>query len=221
MQAFRLIREGRVSVNERQELDPHYRVSIVADRLQVDGKIIRPKKDLIYICLNKPRGIVTTRSDERRAATVYDLIGKQSSWVFPVGRLDKESSGLLLLTNDTEFGEVLTNPASRHSKTYRVKVDRMVRSDDLQKFSQGIVLNDGYTTLPAKVRRDKKDRNGCSFILTLTEGKNRQIRRMCEARGYKVSELHRIGIGRLTIPDLKSGKWRPLTPEEKIRALAH
>jgi pseudouridine synthase len=152
---------------------------------------------------------------------VYDLLGKQPVWVFPVGRLDKDSSGLLLFTNDTQYGETLTNPDTRHPKIYRVKVDHPFRDDDLQKLSQSVVLNDGYITHPAKVRRDKKDRNGCSFFITLTEGKNRQIRRMCEALGYSVVELHRSGIGRFSPGDLGTGKWRLMTRDERIRALEH
>ncbi len=219
-QGVRLIEEGRVSVNGRRELDPRRRISLVKDHLRIDGRVVGQKKSRIYLCLNKPRGIVTTRSDERGAATVYNLLGKQASWIFPVGRLDKESSGLLLFTNDAQFSEMLTNPESHHPKVYYVKVDRTIHDGDLQKLSQGVLLNDGYTTLPAKIRRDKNDRNECSFILTLTEGKNRQIRRMCEALGYSVVELHRSSIGQLTIPDLESGKWRPITRQERNRALA-
>lgn len=218
-QSLRLIQDGRVKVNGQKENDPSRRVSLVGDRISVDGRIIEKKKEFLYLCLNKPKGVVTTRSDERGARTVYDILGEQGIWVFPVGRLDKESSGLLLFTNDTRFGEVLTNPESRHTKTYHVEVDRPVADEDLRKLSEGIALSDGYTTRPGKIRRDIKNGNGCSFIITLTEGKNRQIRRMCDALGYSVVSLHRTGIGRLSIPDLESGKWRRLTREERIRAL--
>ncbi len=218
-QAVELIRNGTVRVNGRTERDTQRRVSLMTDRLSVDNILIGGKKDYLYLCLNKPRGVVTTRSDERGAQTVYDLLGKQPVWVFPVGRLDKESSGLLLFTNDTQFGEALTNPDTRHSKIYCVKVDHPFRDDDLLKLSQGVVLNDGTITHPAKVRRDKKDRNGCSFIITLTEGKNRQIRRMCESLGYSVVELHRSGIGRFSPGDLETGAWRPMTLRERMLVL--
>jgi 23S rRNA pseudouridine2605 synthase len=215
-----LIRGNRVSVNGQRENDPRRRVSLVTDRLSVDGRILKQKKEFLYLCLHKPSGVVTSRSDERGAVTVYDLLGKQNSWVFPVGRLDKESSGLLLFTNDTRFGELLTNPDYNHTKTYHVRVDRPIRNEDLRKLSRGIVLEDGYVTMPARARREKKERNGSSFIITLREGKNRQIRRMCETLGYSVVVLHRSGIGRLFIQDLEPGKWRPLTEDERMLALA-
>jgi len=218
-QGVELIRKGIVCVNGRIERDIRCRVSLISDRLSVDSTVIGGKKELLYLCLNKPRGVVTTRSDERGVPTVYDLLGKQPAWVFPIGRLDKQSSGLLLFTNDTRFGDALTDPAAHHQKTYCVKVDSAIPDADLKKLSRGIVLNDGYSTLPANTKRDTNDRTGRSFIITLTEGKNRQIRRMCEALGYMVVELRRRSIGRLLLGDLEPGKWRLLTRREKDLAL--
>jgi 23S rRNA pseudouridine2605 synthase len=218
-QAVELIEDGKVCVNGTPELDIRRRVSLISSRISVDDRIIGGRKNLIYLCLNKPRGVVTTRIDERGTQTVYDLLGKQPSWIFPVGRLDKESSGLLLFTNDSEFGERLTDPGNRHPKTYRVKIDRPISDNELRELSGGVVLKDGYTTLPAKVKRDTESNDGCSFSITLIEGKNRQIRRMCEALGYDVIELHRSRIGRLSLDDLDSGKWRLLTQRERNLAL--
>jgi 23S rRNA pseudouridine2605 synthase len=218
-QAVELIRNGAIQVNGRTERDTRRRVSLTTDRLSADSINIKEKKEYLYICLNKPRGVVTTRTDERGARTVYELLGKQPAWIFPVGRLDKDSSGLLLFTNDTQFGEALTNPDNRHSKIYHVTVDHALHEDDLQKLSRGVVLNDGYRTQPAKIHRDKKDKDGSSFFITLTEGKNRQIRRMCELLGYKVVDLHRSCIGRFSPGDIEMGKWRAITDRERMLAL--
>lgn len=200
-----LIRSGTVSVNGRKILDPSFRVSPSLDVLRVSGKGISMRSRL-YIMMNKPPGCVTTRSDEKGRSSVYGILGGIREWVFPVGRLDKESRGLLLFTNDTQFGETLTNPASHVPKTYRVRTDRPVSDEHLRVLSGGMLLRGGRLK-PALAARREGD---CWIELTITEGKNRQVRRMCEALGYRVLELIRIRIGGLALGDLKEGEWRYL-----------
>ncbi len=219
-EAERLIGEGKVRVNGECERDARRRVSTVRDTIDVDGRTLESSVQLMYILMNKPTGVVTSRSDERGAKSVYDVLGPQPVWVHPVGRLDKESSGLLLFTSDSGFSDLLTDPATRHPKSYRVSVDRPIGEDDLAELRRGVVLDDGYRTLPARVRRAEGEEGERSFLMTITEGKNRQIRRMCRSLGFEVVTLHRYAVGRLSLGDLGPGKWRILTEEEKKRALA-
>ena len=203
-----MIREGRVSVNGNVVRNPSRRCSPADDRFAVDGLKLAPKR-LVYILMNKPEGVVTTRSDERKRATVYDVLGEMGSWLFPVGRLDKDTSGLLLLTNDNQLGEKLTSPRSRVPKTYRVRLDRKIGDADLGKLRKGITLR-GTKLLPAVVSRE----DGTSFEMTIVEGKNRQIRRMCEQLGFNVLALMRVKIGECDLGGLKPGEWRYVTKRE-------
>ncbi|HUL42977.1 MAG TPA: pseudouridine synthase [Bacteroidota bacterium] len=204
----RMIESGRVTLNGRIVSNPAVRCAPEVDVIRLDGKeAIKPARE--YIMLHKPKGVVTTRSDEKGRKTVYDLLDIVRGWYFPVGRLDMDSSGLLLLTNDNRLGELLTNPRSGIPKTYIVKLDRKMRDEDVSTMRRGLSV-DGETFLPAKVRL----LDGTSAEIIIHEGKNRQIRRMCDALGYKVIELMRTRIGRLSLGNLPPGHWRKLSAED-------
>lgn len=207
-QATTMIEEGRVRVNGVVRIIPEYRCDLFADRITVDNHPVH-RKEIVYIAMNKPVGVVTTRSDERNRKTVYDHLGDIGKWVFPIGRLDKDTSGLLIFTNDTRLGERLTNPASKIPKTYRVNLDSPISKSDIQMLEQGMML-DGEQLLPARVKVITQD----VIELTIVEGKNRQIRRMCEALGYGIRLLERIKIGRLSLENIAPGRWRYLAKKE-------
>ena len=211
-QSAGLIRQGRVGVNARIVRSPDMWVDPKKDKLTVDGRPLRQRK-LVYLVMNKPSGIVTTRSDELGRKTVYDVLPDDSLWLFPVGRLDKDTSGLLILTNDTRLGDRVTNPLSRVPKTYAVETDKPLRPDDLRKMEATFLLNDGTVLEPANVELDRS--NLRSFNITIVEGKNRQIRRMCEELGYTVRRLCRHRIGPIRLGNLREGEIRPLTGAER------
>ena len=189
------------------------------DLITVDGeKVIMPrKKSFRYIMLNKPRSYVTTVSDELDRRCVMDLLDDVEERVYPVGRLDRNSEGLLLFTNDGEFANNIMHPSRHISKTYSVTVRPDINDDQLIKLSSGIEI-DGKMTLPATVVVKSKEPNRVVMLITIKEGRNRQIRKMCEAVGLEVARLRRISIGPLKLGMLKPGTWRELTPDE-LRAL--
>lgn len=208
-EADRLIQEGRVTVNGADAV-PGMDVSLT-DAVRVDGKkrIQTQAPRLVTIALNKPVGYITT-TDRRKKDTVLDLI-TLSDRLFPIGRLDVESSGLLLLTTNGDLAHRLMHPSYEHEKEYRVQVDRPLTREAMTALREGIFL-DNRKTLPAFVRSLGKR----SFLIRLKEGRNRQIRRMCEALGYTVSRLKRERIGEIRLGDLKEGRWRYLSdPEQK------
>ena len=186
------------------------------DRIEVDGSPIG-KADAIYLVMNKPRGVVTTASDEKGRETVYDLLEPELPWVGPVGRLDKASEGLLLLTNDSEWAARITSPASHLDKKYHVQVDCVADADLLARITRGCALGDGSAEhLRAKGARLLRHGDKNSWIeITLDEGKNRQIRRLLEALEVRVLRLVRVSIGPIELGDLKKGSTRRLTAAEK------
>jgi 23S rRNA pseudouridine2605 synthase len=217
--ARKWIAEGRVTVNGRKAADPDAWFDPQRDRITVDGKPLRAARK-IYLLLYKPKGFLTAYKDPQGRATIYDLLKSADEWVFPVGRLDQDTSGLLLLTNDTAFGDYVTDPASHVPKTYLVKASALLSEEQLQQLRDGIRLSDGPTR-PAEVRRVRDSARFTFFEITITEGRNRQVRRMVEALGAKVLKLVRTrigGPGGLEIAGLEIGKTRPLTPQE-VRAL--
>jgi pseudouridine synthase len=215
-QARVLIREGKISVNRKIVRSPETWVDPRADRVTLNGRTIQRAKP-VYFAFHKPRGIVTTRSDERGRKTIYDLLPEGTPWVFPVGRLDKESSGLLLLTNDTRFGDRVTSPDVNVPKVYTVRLDKPLREGDRKRMESELTLPDGTQLLPVTVRVSNEDRAICE--VTLHEGRNRQIRRMFAMLEYNVLTLQRISVGRIQLGSLKEGEMRRLTSEELTEIL--
>ena len=189
------------------------------DLITIDGeRIYMPRKrNFVYIMLNKPRGYVTTVSDDLDRRCVMDLLDGVEERVYPVGRLDRNSEGLLLFTNDGEFANSIMHPSRHISKTYRVTVRPDINDDQLIRLSEGVEI-DGRKTLPATVVVKEKQEGRVVLLITIKEGRNRQIRKMCEAVGLEVARLRRISIGPLRLGMLKPGTYRELTAEE-LRAL--
>ncbi|MFN7994195.1 MAG: pseudouridine synthase [Bryobacteraceae bacterium] len=211
------IGSGRIRVNKKLIQSPDYWVDLKADTVTVDGKPLTASRKL-YFLLYKPKGYLTTYADPQNRPTVYDLIRDAGEWVVPVGRLDLDTSGLLIMTNDTQLAERLTNPAFKVPKAYQVKCADLITDEQIERLRSGVELNDGMTR-PAIVSRLRDSGKYTHLQITITEGRNRQVRRMIEAIGSKVLKLVRVSIGPLRIGDLQIGKWRPLTQAE-IRALA-
>ena len=211
-EARRWIASGRVGVNGKTIQTPDYWVDFARDNVTLDGKTVRAGKK-IYVLLYKPKGYLTTHKDPEGRPTVYDLISDIGAWLVPVGRLDLDTSGLLILTNDTQFAERLTNPDHKIPKTYQLKASSILTDAQIDRLRQGVTLADGPTR-PAMVKR-LRDTGKYTFLeITITEGRNRQVRRMVEAVGSKVLKLVRIAIGGVRIGDLPIGKHRPLTADE-------
>jgi 23S rRNA pseudouridine2605 synthase len=221
-EAVRTIEAGRVQVGGRTVRDPRLRIDPRQDRVRVDGRPVGDETDRLVLVLHKPRGYITSRTDPRQRATVYDLLGDVGRWVFPVGRLDRDTSGLLVLTNDHRLGERLTDPGQHVPKTYHVKVEGLPDAEALRALRTGLPLDDGTLTLPARVRLLGAARGGSAWLeIVLTEGKNRQVRRMCSAVGHDVQELVRTKIGGLGLGNLPSGQWRRLDESEVASLRAH
>lgn len=206
------IAAGRVAVNGRKVLDPDHWIDLELDRVEFDGDPLEPK-ERVHLLLHKPAGVLTTYRDPEKRPTVYDLLPPVDGFVFPVGRLDRDTSGLLIVTNDSALAERVTNPAHEVPKTYRVRVSRRLDEAELDRLRAGIGLEDG-PTLPARVERG----SGSELEITIVEGRNRQVRRMVEAVGAEVLELARTAIGTIAIEDLAPGSVRALTAAE-IEAL--
>jgi pseudouridine synthase len=204
---------GRVRVNGKPIQTPDYWVDLERDRITLDGKPVRASRKL-YLLLYKPKGFITTYKDPEGRPTVYDLLRDVEQFVSPVGRLDLDTTGLLLLTNDTEFAERVTNPDHKVPKTYLVKASTRLSDEQIQQLERGVELSDGPTQ-PAEVTRVRDSEKYSYIEITLREGRNRQVRRMLEAVDSKVLKLVRIAIGALRIDDLPIGKWRELTPEDR------
>lgn len=212
VEARKWVHAGRVQVNGAVVRNPDHWIDLGRDRVRFDGKPLRPRKQ-IYLLLYKPTGYLTTYRDPQNRPTVYDLIDGVGTFLSPVGRLDLDTSGLLLMTNDNAFAERVTNPRSHVPKTYLVKASTRLSEEQLDRLRQGIELADGHTR-PAAVTRVRDSAKYTHFEITLTEGRNRQVRRMVEALGARVLKLVRISIGPIRIGALQIGRWRLLTPEE-------
>ena len=211
-----LIREGRVSVNGKIVSELGVRADPFRDRIAVDGKRIGAPESHVYLMMHKPVGVVTTLEDPQGRATVRDLLKRVRQRVYPVGRLDYQSSGLLLLTNDGDFAQRLTHPRFHVEKVYRVKVHGHPDPRALMRLRQGVRLADGKSA-PARVRVISQLERKTWLEIGISEGKNHQIRRMCEAVTLPVDKLQRISIGPLKIGRLKVGESRYLRPGEMTK----
>lgn len=206
------IEEGRIKVNgviASTGIDVTEDNEIYIDNKKIETKRIEEK---VYFMLNKPLEVLSASSDDRGRKTVVDLI-KTDKRIFPIGRLDYMTSGLILLTNDGELFNRLVHPKSEIYKKYYIKVFGEVKKEEIEELKKGVLLEDGKT-LPAKISGIKYDKNKTSMYISIREGRNRQIRRMIEKFGYKVLMLRREKIGELSLGDLKEGKYRELTKEE-------
>lgn len=199
---------GKVKVNGKVVTNLSTKVDELNDKVEVLGKNISIEKKKVYIMLNKPKGFVTTNKEQFNRKCTLDLI-KEPQRVFPIGRLDMYTEGLLLFTNDGDFANKITHPKNKIEKVYVVKVDKNITKDMIYKLENGLDIG-GYITKEAKVNLLKER----EFEITISEGKNRQVRKMCEAVGLKVLELKRIKLGNIKLGDLQIGKYRFLTKNE-------
>jgi pseudouridine synthase len=240
--AAEMIRAGRVTVNGRRVTDPLVWIEPRIETVRVDGQRLR-RAPSVYYAMHKPKGVITSRGDPQGRKTVYDVLevtlgekrqgkgdnrtgasagqcgavkGKPIKWLFPVGRLDYDTSGLLLFTNDSVFAERITSPLTKVAKTYLVKVNAILNEDELARLRAGVDIGRGETSGPAKVSFLRDNGRFCWLEIEITEGKNRQLRRMIEALGYKVLKLVRTQIGKLILGDLPVGSIRAIKPSNVI-----
>jgi len=207
-----MIAAGRVKVNGEVVTEMGIKINPNTDVVELDGKRVEFTEDFVYVLMNKPKRTVCTVKDEKHRKTVVDLL-RTDLRVFPVGRLDFNTTGVLLITNDGDLAFYLTHPKFEVKKVYRVLLNKVIRPLDLHRFQTGVDL-DGYITAPCKARELRIIDNKSYLEVELHEGKNRQIRRMFEKLGYNVEELQRIEFAGLRVNDLKPGEWRLLTPRE-------
>lgn len=212
-----LMIDGRVTVNGHVVRELGTKASPGVDDIRVDGRRVKLPERKVYLLLNKPAGYVTTRDDPQRRPTVLDLVSGVRDYIYPVGRLDFESEGLLLLTNDGDLAAWLTHPSHGVPRVYEATVLGVPDARDLDRLARGIDI-EGRRTLPAEVSVLSERGEQATLRLTLREGRNRQVRRMCEAIGHPVDRLRRTAIGPIRDPKLRLGHWRPLT-ETEVAAL--
>jgi 23S rRNA pseudouridine2605 synthase len=204
---------GRMKVNGRTVRDPDIWVSPETDTFLLDGQRLKRARKR-YLLFYKPKGVLTSHGDPDGRDTIYKYLADDFKWVSPVGRLDKDTSGLLLLTNDTQFADFITSPESKVPKTYLVKVNALLSDEVIAKLSAGVEMKRGDWAQPLSVHR-REDRGKYTWLdVVLTEGKNREVRRMMEAVGFVVLKLVRTSIGPLTLEGLQVGKYRELTSSE-------
>jgi 23S rRNA pseudouridine2605 synthase len=220
-----LIRSGRVTLAGKIQRDPEMPVSGRRDQIKVDGKLVEPQKK-VYLIMNKPRGVVTTASDEKGRDTVYMTLNSSPGgdanrsheglpWVAPVGRLDKASEGLLLLTNDSEWAARITAPETHLDKTYRVQVRAIADDEFIRALVRGVKTKDAEVLRAKQARRLRAGQKNCWLEIVLDEGKNRHIRRMLQGVGVEVLRLIRVAIGPLELGNLAKGEHRALRLDEK------
>jgi len=207
-----IIAQGRVRVNGETVTEMGFKVDPEVDVIEVDGELISKEKR-VYLLLNKPEGYITTVSDPEDRPTVMDLIPDLKQRVYPAGRLDFDSSGLLILTNDGELTYKLTHPKKEVDKTYWVRAKGKIESEDFNKFEEGMII-DGQKTSPAVIKNVNYQDDITEFEIIIHEGRNRQIRRMCKIAGFPVKKLKRIGFAFLTLQGLNEGEYRYLSDEE-------
>jgi 23S rRNA pseudouridine2605 synthase len=211
--AKKAIEEGRLKINGRVIRDPNYWVTPGRDVIQLDSQRLKAARK-VYLMFYKPKGVITSHGDAAGRKTVYDYLGEDTPWLFPVGRLDKNTSGLLLLTNDTNFGDLVSNPNSHILKTYIVKANGLIGDELIERLNAGVEMKRGDLAQPISVRRMENRGQYTWLEVVLTEGKNREVRRMIEAVGFKVLKLVRTHIGPLSLKGLQVGQWRNLSSAE-------
>ena len=213
--AEELILAGRVTVNDEVMTELSYKVDEENDIVKVDDKLIKEENKLVYILLNKPEGYITTVKDQFDRPSVLDLVSDIKERVYPIGRLDYETSGLLLLTNDGDLTYKLTHPKHEVDKTYVARVKGKLTKEEIERFKTGLKIED-YTTAPAKLKVIKYDEQRDSSLLEIKihEGKNRQVRKMCKAINHPVLRLRRSAMGKIKLGDCEIGKYRYLTEDE-------
>lgn len=213
--AEELILAGRVTVNDEVMTELSYKVDEENDIVKVEDKLIKEENKLVYILLNKPEGYITTVKDQFDRPSVLDLVSDIKERVYPIGRLDYETSGLLLLTNDGDLTYKLTHPKHEVDKTYVARVKGKLTKEEIERFKTGLKIED-YTTAPAKLKVIKYDEQRDSSLLEIKihEGKNRQVRKMCKAINHPVLRLRRSAMGKIKIRDCEIGKYRYLTEDE-------
>jgi len=211
--AEELIQAGHVTVNGIVVTELGVRADTSCDTVTVNGKACEPAVTKLYIALHKPEGVITSVSDPYNRPTVMDYIPKESG-CYPIGRLDYDTSGLLLLTNDGDLAQLLAHPRNEVSKTYIATVKGIPTNEALAAFQKGLEI-DGHTTAPCTIEivSNKKEPNA-KVRIKLKEGRNRQVRKMCEAIGHKVIALRRVAVGHVNLGNLPKGQWRELTKEE-------
>ena len=207
------IQAGSVKVNGRVVREPGFWIDLQADTIHLKGKRVQRARR-IYLLFYKPKGVLTSRGDRRGRKTIYDCLDPKLPWVAPVGRLDKNTSGLLLLTNDTDFSNHVSSPSSKIPKTYLVKASTLVPDERVTVLRQGFKMKNGQNVQPYQVRR-LEDRGKYSWLeIILKEGKNREVHRLLDSAGLKVLKLVRTGIGPCTLEGLQVGQWRELLKSE-------
>ena len=211
--AEKLIAEGRVSVNHNTVTEMGFQIDETADSVEVDGHVVSIQEEKHYIAYNKPVGEVTTVSDPEGRATVMDKFRDYPVRLYPVGRLDYDSEGLLLLTNDGDMMNRVLHPSREVSKVYLTKVSCQVTDDEIRKLRRGVII-DGKMTSPASVRLIRYETFDTVLLVSIHEGRNRQVRKMMEAIGHQVISLKRIKFGPVSLDSLPSGKWRHLSEAE-------
>lgn len=210
------IKQGRIKVNGAVITAMGCIIDETKDRVEFDGKPVFMERSKIYVLLNKPAGTISSARDEKNRTTVTSLIDVDER-IYPVGRLDYDTEGLLILTNDGEFSYEMTHPSHEMTKTYFAKVKGKIEKTDADTFQKGMVI-DGYKLAPAKLEILKSEKQQSEVMITIREGRNRQIRKMCDLIDHPVQYLCRVKIGNLSIGKLETGKWRYLT-ENEIRSL--
>lgn len=207
-----LILEGRVTVNDNLIRKLGFKVDSEKDLICIDKRIIKPEENKIYIALNKPVGYISTVKDEKGRKTILDIV-KVEERIYPIGRLDYDSCGLILLTNDGDIYNKIIHPRVEKNKVYLAEISGIPTNEDIIKFERGIII-DGHKTAPASFKILKTNKDRILAEITIHEGRNRQIRKMCEYIGHKVITLKRIRIGEISLNNLQTGEWRYLTKNE-------
>lgn len=207
-----LILDGKVKVNGTIITELGFKINPEKDMVYYMGNLIKPEEVKRYIMLNKPVGVVTTVKDEKNRRTILDIV-KVDERIYPIGRLDYDSSGLIILTNDGELYNKIIHPRSEVFKTYIVKVNGLFEKEKLEALRRGVDIG-GYITAPCKAKIVWSNASSSELEISIHEGKNRQIRRMCSSLGHDVISLRRVSIGKLTLGDLKQSNWRDLSEDE-------